>query len=79
MEEPVTTGFEELEPPDLPQDAVYTSCYCEENVYLLCHRFSSLPGITENWYIWTVFISNTDKKVGHSAGFLAEYLARRAQ
>ncbi|TEB36208.1 hypothetical protein FA13DRAFT_1237263 [Coprinellus micaceus] len=63
MEEPVTTVFEELEPPDLPQDAVYTSCYCEENVYLLCQRFLSLPNITENWHIWTVFISNVDKKV----------------
>jgi hypothetical protein len=74
MEEPVTTVFEELEPPDLPQDAVYTSCYCEENVYLLCQRFLSLPNITENWHIWTVFISNVDKKVGHSVGFSGKSL-----
>lgn len=64
-EEPLTTDFDELEPPDLPQGAVYTRCYCEENVYLLCQRFSSLPEITESWLIWVVFISNVDKKVGH--------------
>ena len=50
-------------PPDLPIDAVYTSCYCEENIYKLCEDFASRPTISNNWSIWAVFISNTDKKV----------------
>ena len=46
-------------PPPLPADSVYTSCYCEENVYLLAQTFSRLSG----WDPHAVFISNATKSV----------------
>lgn len=45
--------------PALPADSVYTSCYCEENIYLLAQTFSRLPG----WDAHAIFISNASKSV----------------
>lgn len=52
-----------LTPPPIPQDAVYTSYYCEENIYLLAQSFSTDPDIIGTWDIFVVFISNSNKKV----------------
>lgn len=51
-------------PPPLPPESVYTNCYCEENIYLLCKSFSSQPEILDTWSIHVVFVSNENKKVG---------------
>ncbi|EAU88229.2 hypothetical protein CC1G_03901 [Coprinopsis cinerea okayama7 len=48
-------------PPDLPENAVYTRCYCEENIYLLCRDFLSKPEIAEKWNLWVLFVSNENK------------------
>jgi len=56
-------------PPPLPPGAVYTSCYCEENVYLLAETFHGLAAEREDW-AWdahAVFISNAAKTVGDLA------------
>ncbi|KAI8998996.1 N-terminal glutamine amidase-domain-containing protein [Trametes punicea] len=57
-------------PPPLPPDSVYTSCYCEENIYLLAQAFTRLarPSATDRrepwpWQIYVVFISNSGKTV----------------
>lgn len=52
-------------PPPLPADSVYTSCYCEENVYLLAQALSSQAATDENgpWDLFVVFISNNGKTV----------------
>ncbi|KAH9842532.1 N-terminal glutamine amidase-domain-containing protein [Rhodofomes roseus] len=52
-------------PPPLPPDSIYTSCYCEENVYLLAQAFASTAGADADWP-WqasVVFISNHGKTV----------------
>ncbi|KAE9400757.1 protein N-terminal glutamine amidohydrolase [Gymnopus androsaceus JB14] len=49
-------------PPALPLDAVYTSHWCEENVYLLVQSFQH-PSISELWDVFAVFISNHAKMV----------------
>jgi len=44
------------------RDFIYTSCYCEENVYKLCetlHEKFSIPLSR----IYAIFISNEDKQV----------------
>ncbi|EKM83021.1 hypothetical protein AGABI1DRAFT_34630 [Agaricus bisporus var. burnettii JB137-S8] len=51
------------DPPGLPADLVYTRCYCEENVYLLCEDFMNRKDVCERWNIWVVFISNETKTV----------------
>ena len=51
-------------PPIVPECTIYTSCYCEENVYLLAKAFLADPSITEIWDIFVVFISNETKMVG---------------
>jgi hypothetical protein len=51
-------------PPMVPEYAVYTSCYCEENVYLLAKAFLANVSITDIWDIFVVFISNETKTVG---------------
>jgi hypothetical protein len=53
-----------LVPPIVPERAVYTSCYCEENVFLLAKAFLADASITEIWDISVVFISNETKTVG---------------
>ncbi|KAJ3906422.1 N-terminal glutamine amidase-domain-containing protein [Lentinula edodes] len=50
-----------LKPPDLPQDAAYTSHWCEENVYLLIQSFSRNSSLSEDWDVFAVFISNHSK------------------
>ncbi|KAL4068081.1 N-terminal glutamine amidase-domain-containing protein [Scleroderma yunnanense] len=45
------------------KDSIYTSNYCEENVYLLVQRFLAQPEINEKWGVYTVFISNRTKTV----------------
>lgn len=55
-----------MDPPSLPLAAVaalYTGCYCEENVYLLAQMFSEDPEIAHKWAIFVVFISNHTKTV----------------
>ncbi|RDB24108.1 Protein N-terminal glutamine amidohydrolase [Hypsizygus marmoreus] len=49
-------------PPSCPI-STYTSCYCEENIYLLAQQFSGDPKIVEAWDIFVVFISNNTKTV----------------
>lgn len=61
-----------LKPPPLPSDYVYTSNYCEENIYLLAQSLSneaethvshSWPSL---WEAYVVFMSNDEKTVrGH--------------
>ena len=46
-------------PPPLPENLTYTSCYCEENIYLLAEQFEE----TEGWEVYVVFISNDSKTV----------------
>nr|VWP00499.1 Mitogen-activated protein kinase (EC [Ganoderma boninense] len=56
-------------PPPLPPDSVYTSCYCEENIYLLAQNFlaeahtQTSRGLAWPWEIYVVFISNRGKTV----------------
>lgn len=53
-------------PPTLPTNVVYTSCYCEENVYLLAQTFQKLSVEDKAafpWDIYVVFISNPHKTV----------------
>ncbi|KAJ4495624.1 N-terminal glutamine amidase-domain-containing protein [Lentinula lateritia] len=52
-----------LKPPELPQDAAYTSHWCEENVYLLIQSFSRDSSLSEDWDVFAVFISNHSKTV----------------
>lgn len=58
-----TVGEHEITPPDLPANCIYTSCYCEENVYLLCREFLGRKEVCERWEVWAVFISNENKTV----------------
>ncbi|KAG6330626.1 hypothetical protein ID866_8462 [Astraeus odoratus] len=44
-------------------NSVYTSHYCEENVYLLVQRALSAPDIHKKWEVYAVFISNPTKTV----------------
>lgn len=61
-------------PPPLPPDSVYTSCYCEENIYLLAQAFTQLSDADSTaddrgpwlWQIYVVFISNGGKTVRDS-------------
>lgn len=45
------------------QDNIYTSNYCEENIYLLIQRFLAQPEINKHWSVYAVFISNQTKTV----------------
>ena len=57
-------GFDD--PPHVPSDHVYTSCYCEENVYLLAQRFCNEASEHDEdwpWDVYVVFISNDQKTV----------------
>ena len=47
--------------PPVPPQAPYTSCYCEENVYLLLASFLEIPDLRESWNPTVVFISNHSK------------------
>ncbi|PPQ81216.1 hypothetical protein CVT25_015740 [Psilocybe cyanescens] len=50
-------------PPCLPPASVYTSCYCEENTYLLCQAFLDNPAVKEFWQVFVIVISNDNKTV----------------
>ncbi|PIL30513.1 hypothetical protein GSI_07213 [Ganoderma sinense ZZ0214-1] len=56
-------------PPPLPSGSVYTSCYCEENIYLLAQNFlaeahtQASRGLAWPWELYVVFISNRRKTV----------------
>ncbi|KZT11633.1 uncharacterized protein LAESUDRAFT_720886 [Laetiporus sulphureus 93-53] len=52
-------------PPPLPPDSVYTSCYCEENIYLLAQAFAAQAEADSGWSwdAYVVFISNDGKTV----------------
>ncbi|THH32980.1 hypothetical protein EUX98_g1205 [Antrodiella citrinella] len=55
-----------LLPPTLPENSVYTSCYCEENIYLLGQALLADPasfGLSARWEAYAVFISNEHKSV----------------
>ncbi|KDR81797.1 hypothetical protein GALMADRAFT_240006 [Galerina marginata CBS 339.88] len=45
--------------PLVPSNSVYTSCYCEENIYLLCQEYLR----SNAWENFVVFISNAHKTV----------------
>ena len=47
--------------PTVPPHASYTSCYCEENIYLLAASFFALPDFRKSWDLTVVFISNQSK------------------
>ena len=53
-------------PPILPSNSIYTSCYCEENVYLLCRQYLEDPSVAKFWEIYVAFISNENKSVSLS-------------
>ncbi|KAF9009409.1 N-terminal glutamine amidase-domain-containing protein [Cyathus striatus] len=50
-------------PPDFPAKSVYTHCWCEENVYLLCQKFLADDGIVKSWEPFVLVISNHSKTV----------------
>ncbi|KAF8894694.1 N-terminal glutamine amidase-domain-containing protein [Infundibulicybe gibba] len=52
-----------MDPPSLPPGTIYTSHWCEENVYLLCQAFSADAQVSRAWHISAVFISNPSKSV----------------
>ena len=58
-------------PLPLPSNAVYTSCYCEENIYLLAQTFAGAANAAGRaspgpWEIYVVFVSNGGKTVRNS-------------
>jgi hypothetical protein len=55
---------ESLVPPTVPESAVYTSCWCEDNIYLLGRRLmEGRADFITKWDAYVVFISNEDKNV----------------
>ncbi|TCD65624.1 hypothetical protein EIP91_002429 [Steccherinum ochraceum] len=52
-----------LSPPRLPANTVYTSCYCEENIYLLAQALQDGGPEARHWEAFAVFISNQSKTV----------------
>ncbi|KAG1906005.1 N-terminal glutamine amidase-domain-containing protein [Suillus fuscotomentosus] len=46
-----------------PLDSPYTSCYCEENIYFLVHRFLEQAQVKATWDIFAVIVSNATKTV----------------
>lgn len=64
-----------VSPPKLPVDHIYTRCYCEENVYLLCQEFMRRNDVSERWDTWAVFISNGTKMVCFDIGISAFYVS----
>ena len=51
---------------NLKSSQVYTSCYCEENVWQLCKKIKDskkLPSTQEKEFVFVVFISNENKTV----------------
>ncbi|KAL0947067.1 hypothetical protein HGRIS_013208 [Hohenbuehelia grisea] len=52
-----------ISPPPVPTTSIYTSCWCEENIYLLTEAFTGTPEVVEQWEVCAVFISNPNKTV----------------
>ena len=68
-----------MTPPAVPSTHIYTSCYCEENIYLLAEAFTQQPGVkhehddnqveteteapAQRWDPYVVFVSNDQKSV----------------
>ncbi|TFK72181.1 hypothetical protein BDN72DRAFT_763693 [Pluteus cervinus] len=50
-------------PPTLPSTGIYTACYCEENIYLLCRSFSEIQSVSSSFDQFVMFISNHTKTV----------------
>jgi len=62
-----SVSLNDMIPPPLPSNNIYTSCWCEENIYLLCQNFVQNRSVRDLWEIFTIFISNSDKTVsGHN-------------
>ena len=59
--------------PAVPSRASYTSCYCEENIYLLAASFLEKPDLHESWDLTVVFISNCTKTVSDSSPRLGRF------
>ena len=66
--QPLSQPLIPLPPPALPADSVYTSCYCEENVYLLAQALSTDPRVVERRDVYVVFVSNENKTVSTGLG-----------
>lgn len=51
-------------PISTPSTAVYTSCWCEENIYLLAKHFVEAEAdFADNWDAYVLFISNQNKTI----------------
>ena len=50
-------------PLPLPPNSTYTSCWCEENIYLLCQNFVQNQSLRDLWDVFAIFISNSNKTV----------------
>ncbi|KAF5908538.1 protein N-terminal glutamine amidohydrolase [Clarias magur] len=59
-EEGISPEFTAITPPRA--DCVYTSCYCEENVWKLCEHIQS-QGTCSLDEVYAVFISNENKSI----------------
>jgi hypothetical protein len=59
----VLVGVQTLPMFPKPLDSPYTSCYCEENIYLLVRRFLEQADVKATWDIFAVIISNVTKTV----------------
>lgn len=56
-----------LSAPSVPDNAVYTACWCEENVYLLGMGFlKDHENLYNAWKVYAVFMSNESKTVRFS-------------
>lgn len=51
------------DPPNIPSSYTYTSCYCEENIYLLCQTFLANELVASVWDPYVIFISNESRTV----------------
>ncbi|EKM55911.1 uncharacterized protein PHACADRAFT_256845 [Phanerochaete carnosa HHB-10118-sp] len=53
--------------PPVPSDHIYTSCYCEENIFLLADALTRSAASEDNevvaWDVYVVFVSNHHKSV----------------
>ena len=67
-----------MAPPPVPSTHVYTSCYCEENIYLLADSLvpsaASADDKDPGWDAYVVFISNHQKTVSYA---VAEVMSPR--
>lgn len=52
------------------EKCIYTKCYCEENVYMLCKRINEeYPHLMDQ--LTVVFISNDERKVYNYSLYIA--------